>query len=876
MNNCVSIVKNILKKIPKKQQDIHLKKLSAIEKKLKTIKEKISTGRKLSYNDFDWLQENIPYDIHKVFNNLIKELRTRNKDNEYIKDSVLRRIRKLTKKFLENEHEEYLLKLNQTVQAGSKISELVPILKKAGTDADKYLADYIGAGYHGFTRDSLYTTVRGYEKFFMLHQEYGLFTILSNKKSSIEGFNNLKELFLSALENKEIEENIAKAMDKEYVHNDYKLLVDVLEKYQRNINNFLYKKGVKRINFFKDRYFRLMHDPALMLNLRMSNIDSLINPEKNYQKAKDSWISFIESKVDWRKTYEKFLDDHKIDSEELSFEDFISQLDLGKIFDTIIRRRRDTDIKKIYEESIPVSPGGVFSIEKKDKTRFFVFRSALDQLEYARRYARGGIVQSFITDILDVASNVGISEKLSPLPIDVFKTLSKTAEELSAHKKNIGETRFLNTAEEMFDKLLYLTRIDTPLTYKSMLFSNLKTVFYISRLGMMLINSFSDIAMGYMQAIRFDKGIFETLKNYISSAYLMIRKKFGDTHADQFLHLIGSSVNDWKGYNSRIVLGYSPKTFKKIVENFYTYTGIKTWDKYNRTALSSLICRTLGELSDKKFKDLPKQIQHTFLKLTITPEEWEVIRKHAYTVKIKDMTSFKVITPDNIKDDVLSSKMYGVLFDVENSTIPSDLLENDVIFKPFKEKEISNPIQYSFDIIYKMFFFLKGFALNKLRVMYNIGFTDFINPNPMYRVKFLLKGAAITSVLSFVSLLVGNMLKGRSLPDNKKVWENILSENIPLLPDILETYLTFTDTSTMFTGALTPILRDFAKSIKTKHHKYYFTKLISEIIPYRNLPFVTGLYHFFLNKLLHEIDPIFFNQQIRNIKRRAGISYFYM
>lgn len=428
------------------------------------------------------------------------------------------------------------------------------------------------------------------------------------------------------------------------------LVNDIFEKYRN-----AYKREGVIIKFLPNRGFFTSHNKEKLLQTSDSVFQRLkINTSlkkkvdgdiEKFKLARDRWKNFITPLLD-RKTFTNIFGDNITDEEIDEF--------LNKSFDSL------TDQGKLISEKTDIP-------SRLSRGRVLLFKDPASQLAYSAKYGKGNLSDSIDAEFRSLATNLGLLQKLGTNPSESIDTIFNKAVSLDKRitTARIGESiqpsnlkDILNTTKRLLkeiDGTIYdnpgvpghvvramksyiLIKFLPATTPTGFLLDSANLAEQLGRYGGSFPINLAK-AMGWLTKNTFVQGEeFKKLADLVGV--------YKDSHIGAFARYTGTDTES------------DIKILHRLEHISLTISGHARMDYAKRVANSAAFARAMAQNADVKFDNIQQDLREVLNRHAVTPELWNVWRKHKVTAGNKDyITTLGMddITEDEVKNYLAKS-----------------------------------------------------------------------------------------------------------------------------------------------------------------------------------------------------------------------------
>lgn len=479
-------------------------------------------------------------------------------------------------------------------------------------------------------------------------------------------FNDLTPEEMRFLQNKENEQDIARAIDG---RSSTEVAKSIAEKHRKLIETTKFELVSSNSMLLEDlnqyRELGIRHDASKILSAGRSLAKAVMRAEKyTTDGAKKLWIDFIKSKLNWDLTFKGTTaigDNGKIIESEV---DNI----LENIFNNIVTQKSEvvTKSKVVNDEEVMA----------RRNRMFFHWKDAQSWMDYNSKYGSGDYFTAVMNHIQSSSRRVGSAEILGSNPIQAYNNLRDFQ-----LKVNPQKPLWHKHTEFAFEQVIGKSQGVSSITLANFM-SNVRALSGIASLGKLAILSLNDVATGAAFAQRWGVGYWKPWTNHLKNLFNVLPSEEQKYIAQQFKIMTDSHM----GYVAKIVESNNVSdVVYKMSNGFYRRIGMHALDTGNKVSAMHVISKHLFNMSGRKFNELSDELQKQLSKFDLKEKEWDLLRKN------NQMDLFTTANVDKLTyEDLKSLREPGSRKSLEN--IKTDLHRKVYsIFDVASENAVTNP-----------------------------------------------------------------------------------------------------------------------------------------------------------------------------------------
>jgi len=577
-------------------------------------------------------------------------------------------------------------------------------------------------------------------------------------------FDDLTKEETQYLINPENQIGISEAYDTGRFSNQFeKKLSEKLKSYFQFQKETLVESNAMPIEFLnEDRYFGNLHDRNRILAGGRSMADSAISIFKGNKYGTEGsgslWREFIKTKVNIEKMFRGSKarnDDGSINMEEV---DRI----LDNTYVNITENRSE-----IFTKSVAANDRE--AVEKKSR-QFFVWKGMREAMEYSEEYGSGNLFQELIKDLNMTANKSGMADIFGDNPYsmlnDVKKFAQKNTEEQASSAKH---------TDNIFNQVMGQNHLSVDPTINNFIRAQ-STLTSMARLGTVALQSISDISNSAGAIYRQGFGT----KGFIETAFANVKNIFNNPlmKSDARRHMANifkTDIDTMIGYMAKFnESNIAGNWIDKLGNKFYYWTGTKSLENGIRHSTLEMLANLYGRETNKTFDKLTAQNQYIWKQHNLTPDEWEVLKKHSSLIGGKKLWS--VDSVDKVSIDDIRSLWEKSDKSVSFSSYKNSLYRNVYsLFNTTVENAIINPGAFEKmsstwggvggipGLAIKSFMQFKSYPLGLFRKTFYEAYKDM--QGPQAKLLYAAHMIVMTAPLAYASQWLGYAVKGMTMPD---------------------------------------------------------------------------------------------------------------
>lgn len=284
--------------------------------------------------------------------------------------------------------------------------------------------------------------------------------------------------------------------------------------------------------------------------------------------------------------------------------------------------------------------------KKISQHRLLHFRDGKSWLDYNQMYGNGSLQLTMLHTLEQAGRNIGLMQRLGPNYLAMHNLIKSELEEMALRGKN----KKTYTPDQVRRKLKFsdaiLGQLDNSLnnpvdSLGARISSSARAWESMSKLGMILISSFNDMAL--QAALLKDSG--ETFLGSYAKAFSNIFQS-KDKELANSLGVFGRG--SFGHMATRFTAADSPNgMFTKLMQLFFKFSGMEWYDFHQRSAAGTYLAKRLALNKGKTIEQLRPQEKLNLSLYGIEGKEWDLFRNEESLVKVRGEQEF--ITPDGIQ-----------------------------------------------------------------------------------------------------------------------------------------------------------------------------------------------------------------------------------
>jgi len=479
-------------------------------------------------------------------------------------------------------------------------------------------------------------------------------------------FNDLTPEEMRFLQNKENEQDIARAIDG---RSSTEVAKSIAEKHRKLIETTKFELVSSNSMLLEDlnqyRELGMRHDASKILSAGRSLAKAVMRAEKyTTDGAKKLWMDFIKSKLDWDRTFKGTT---AIGDNGEIIESEVDNI-LENIFNNIVTQKSEvvTKSKVVNDEE---------AMARRNRM-FFHWQDAQSWMDYNSKYGSGDYFTAVMNHIQSSSKRVGSAEILGSNPIQAFNNLRD-------HQLKVNPQKALwnKHTEFAFQEVIGKSQGVSSITLANFM-SNVRALSGVARLGKLAILSLNDVATGAAFAQRWGVGYWKPWTTHLKNLFNVLPSEEQKYIAQQFKVMTDSHM----GYIGKMLDANNVSdAVNKMTNGFYRRIGMHALDTGNKVSAMHVISKHLFNMSGRKLNELSDELQKQLAKFDLKEKEWDLLRKN------NEMDLFTTANVDKLtNEDLKSLREPGSRKSLEN--IRSDLHRKVYsIFDVASENAVTNP-----------------------------------------------------------------------------------------------------------------------------------------------------------------------------------------
>lgn len=588
----------------------------------------------------------------------------------------------------------------------------------------------------------------------------------------------------------------------------------------------------------KDRMLRAVHDVGRLLRGGRGLVQSALGEKFNIKQARDVWKEKILPLLNMKETF--------FDTPALDLDGNVNMAEVHNILDEIFN-------------NITTGKPDLIKRGTGSQNMFFYWKDMESWMTYNKDYGRGNLFNAMLSDTQGSSNKIGMAEMFGSNPTATYNDLAQIENETNP----VGASR-KNQAKLAFNWVSGQDRAPVNPNVASF-FSALRALTSGAKLiGVVTFQSLPDIANGIMFAHRWGYDYFKAYGTYLSGMFNAIPTEERKFLANAFKEMTDTHL----GYMARFMEANDVSgVLNDMNATLYRATLMEALDRGNKLSAIQLQSRILGENAKLEFDGLSDQMKKMLGKFNISDSEWNVLRNH--TVNFKGKNLFTMDAMESLSNDDLR-KIYGF----ENVEQPLYQLRQELYRKVYSmfdvasENSVLTPGAFMKAMstfgsqsgtvhgeILRSIMQFKMYPLEFVdRVLYQgLQHADGVQAKIMFGA--LLFGATLP--MSYLSIYLGNLGKGKTIPDWDRMSfgdkiefsKNLLLPGIGIMGSFYSPDKPYLQAGSFFT---TPAIQLLYDSIKLPYRisegaeqgdmkkiAQAFEKVAHNVIPGSEMPFVS-------------------------------------
>jgi len=402
-----------------------------------------------------------------------------------------------------------------------------------------------------------------------------------------------------------------------------------------------YGANVKKL---EQRLTRNRHDVNKMMMTdgnywkHKANLVRLLAQAKGNMDA--FWTSVREMAFErWYKTEINILD-HTKTFKDIQNTEEAKRTWMRHVYDNLITRsHRKIDILSQSDDTpedmlVPkysYKVGASFAKRLEQQHRLLFYKNSAAELEHIKNYAPiNSIKVGRFQDMLAAAKHIAFLQEWGPHAEQNWEAFRDQIFERNKFHPKMRS--LLQRSDWEWQRLS--GRSNTPVNYKAARFwGNIRSVLSMSRLGLVVPNSFSDLAVQAAE-LKFNGVGFFDRWNQAFSNYANIFKT--SKEQKEFYAMLGEVSQAMMGEMNRFSMPEDiGGSISKANKYFFKFTGLIRHDHIIRGGMRQGVARQLGRFHDQSFSNLLPETRNNLELHGFGEKEWDLIRKYPQALEGK-------------------------------------------------------------------------------------------------------------------------------------------------------------------------------------------------------------------------------------------------
>lgn len=457
-----------------------------------------------------------------------------------------------------------------------------------------------------------------------------------------EAFGKMSKEQMEILLNQRHDEEILAYMDGKHIENpEVRAIGDILKTYKEYSNGEMIRSNALRPeDVLEDRFFKSFYNQSLVASGGETPLSRAKNKFKkvNIEQAKTYFIDTLIPHLNLEKTFKNTkamgLDGQLNMSEVRKM--------MGKTFDNITTGN----------DAIFTSPVNAADLDKIMKRRhmFYHYKDWSSWGQVNRTFGKGSLNEAWMGEIQATGNRVGMSDIMGTAPEALYNELKH----VQVSTREISKTQW-GISNNLFKYQLGSSRTSWNPTVANIAASG-RALSSMARLGMLVVNSLSDITQVAGIASRFGEGFWSPFFDGIVHSFNLMPSIERQELARTLKFGIDKHMGYMGTYADATSLG---EMMSKASNTFYWLNFSNAWDRGQKLSAATWIAKGLGRESHKEMHLLDAQKIYQFDKFNISSAEWDALRSK---------TQRGLFTLDNV--DALNNAEIRDLWNASNKEVP--------------------------------------------------------------------------------------------------------------------------------------------------------------------------------------------------------------
>ena len=446
-----------------------------------------------------------------------------------------------------------------------------------------------------------------------------------------EAFGKMSKEQLEILINREHDEQIEAYMDGKHSDNpEVKAIGDILKNYKEFSNGEMVRSNALRPeDILDDRFFKSFYNQSLVASGGETPLSRAKNKFKkvNVEQAKTYFIEKLIPYLNLEKTF------RNTKAMEISGEINMAEVKriIGRTFDNIIEGK----------DIIFTSPVNAADLNKITKLRhmFYHYKDWSSWGQVNREFGKGSLHEAWMAEIQGSGNKIGMADVMGTAPEAMYNELKH----VQVGTREISKTMW-GVSNNLFKYQLGSSRIAWSPTLAN-ISASARALSSMARLGLLVINSLSDITQVAGIASRFGEGFWWPFFDGIVHSFNLMPSAERATLARTLKYGIDRHMGYMGTYADATSLG---EMMSKASNTFYWMNFSNAWDRGQKLSAATWIAKGLGRESDKELHLLDRQKIYQLDKFKISSHEWDALRDKTRN-GLFTLDNVDALTPDEIK-----------------------------------------------------------------------------------------------------------------------------------------------------------------------------------------------------------------------------------
>lgn len=369
------------------------------------------------------------------------------------------------------------------------------------------------------------------------------------------------------------------------------------------------------------------------------------------------------------------------------FEFIKDRLDRGKMIDySTGKPHTDLSLKAAAREAYDAITtegwagrelGGAYGqklARRRTDHRFFIFKSADDWVKYHERFGSGDVFSVMMGHLDGMSRDIALLQILGPNPTATIRWMGDVIEQdlrVRASREGLATDKLESRArgarrslESMYEH--FTGAVNAPINGRAArTFAGVRSTLQSAQLGAAAISALADVGFQKMAADQVGIPFRKVLSRQLS---LLSPTNIEDQKLAVRLGLIAEHWSSLAVAQQRYLGEVSgPEITQRLADFTMRVSGLSPWTQAGRWAFGMEFTGMLADHAGKAMRELPQELQDTFTRAGISPNDWEMARR---TTPLEHKGA-QFLRPEDMGDEDLARKFLDMIHTETEFAVPS-------------------------------------------------------------------------------------------------------------------------------------------------------------------------------------------------------------